>query len=548
MASDPKAPERRPGGAAKASETARSRGAPPDPITPPLGVSKVTPPAKVGSTSRRSGARRSGAQRVLVALGAITAVGCLLAACSIGYVNWRLGQISRLDLALSKPAAGGPQNILIVGSDSRTGITKNDPNSGAFLNDPQYANGTSPSDHRSDTIMILRVDPSKTKAQLLSLPRDLYVPIAGTNRSDKINSAFGIGQKTLIQTIQNEFGIAINHYAEVDFSGFQKLVDAMGGIPMYFDKPMWDGHTGLDISHVGCATLNGTQALAFARSRYLWTNNLGRDSVDTTDLKYLSNSQMNSNGWTQDGTSDLGRISRQQLLIRTAIPLAEHKALRNPATLNAIVGTAVESITLDKGLSTSDLIGLAQRFKSFDANSLVTYSYPSTMKWVGGSQVQEPNRAEAEKILARFRPTSSVPEAQVSVDVLNASGVAAQAANVAGALQRVGFEIASTGNAATAGIDHLDHTQIRYAPGDEGAAKILASHLSVAAELTPIVGMASGTVMLVTGSDFTTVTTVTHKLTQYVTSTTAPSGKGTTTSPGSTSTVVGVVPSQDHAC
>ncbi len=103
--------------------------------------------------------------------------------------------------------------------------------------------------------MIMRVDPSKTSAQVLSLPRDLYVPISGTDHSDKINAAFGLGQKTLIQTIEDQFGIVVNHYAEVDFVGFQRLVDAIGGVSMYFDKPMWDGNTGLYIPSVGCHTL-----------------------------------------------------------------------------------------------------------------------------------------------------------------------------------------------------------------------------------------------------------------------------------------------------
>ena len=482
---------------------------------------------------------------------ALATAGVLLAACTIGYFNWRLGQIRRINLDLVSAAAGQPQNYLIVGSDSRAGIARKDPNSGAFLDDPQYAGKNSSAGQRSDTIMILRIDPSKTTAELLSLPRDLYVPISGTDHKDKINAAFGLGQKTLIQTVQDQFDIVINHYAEVDFVGFQKLVDAINGVTLYFDKPMWDSHTGLNISTTGCHTLNGVQALAFARSRYLWYNTLGQPSVDTSSLRYLSNSQMQANGWQQDGTSDLGRISRQQLLIRTAIPLAEHKAFRNPATLNAIMRSVVDSVTLDTGLSTSDLLGLAERFKGFDEKSLVTYAFPTTpltLNDANATQVLVPDTARAEPLLAKFRGGTTSAESAVTVRVLNASGVAQQAANVAGALDRVGFMIGGTGDASSEGIDGLETTQVRYDPADAVAAKLVV----VAPERTgearsdrrPHEGDGRGRDRqeLHDRVDHDAKLTAAE---QPTVSSTTTSGS---TSSSSSSSVVGVVPQQDRSC
>lgn len=540
MPVDPQAPRpdgapRRPGSAAAASETVRNGSG------GPRGV---------------GGPRRTGGQRLLIALGATLSVVMLLAACTVGYFNWRLGQINRIDLGLASPSAGGPENYLVVGSDSRAGITANDPNSGAFLNDPAYQANPNGSGRRSDTIMILRIDPSTRAAELLSFPRDLYVPIAGTNRSDKINAAFGIGVRTLVDTIQQNFGIPINHYVEVDFVGFQKLVDAMGGVRLYFDKPMWDSHTGLNITTTGCHTLNGTQALAFARSRYLWYNTLGRQSVDTSSLRYLDDSQMLANGWHSDGTSDLGRISRQQLLIRTAIPQAEHAAFRNPATLDSIMRSLVANVTVDTGMSTGRLLALANRFRHFDPNTLTSYSFPATPDYSqSAGSILRPLDGLAEPILARFRdqPAAAL-ETQVSVRVLNASGVDHQAGNVAGALQRVGFMIDSTGDGSVEGIDTLDVTQVRYAPGNEFGARLVAMHLSAPVELVPIAGSTSPVVEVVTGKNFTTVSADRRNLrpSELPTSTTQPatSAGAPSHAPSSTTstTVIGVVPEQSHSC
>ena len=437
----------------------------------------------------------------------------LIVAGAMSYFNWRLGQINRVDLNLANAPAGGPQNYLLVGSDSRQGITSKSPDAGAFLNDSQYQSNPTGGGSRSDTIMILRIDPAKKSAQLLSLPRDLYVPIAGTGRKNKVNSAFSIGVSTLIKTVQDAFGIPINHYIEVDFVGFQKLVNAMGGINLYFDKPMWDSHTGLNISTVGCHVLNGTQALAFARSRYLWYNTLGEKSVDTSSLRYLSDAGMHANGWSQDGTSDLGRISRQQLLIRTAIPQAEHAAFRNPATLNAIMRSVVDSLTVDSNLSTSDMIALANRFRHFNPADLVTYSYPATPSHSPtAGDILVPDEKAAEPILDHFRTNPASPESSIDLRVLNASGVNHQAANVAGALERVGFVVQETADASTEGIGKLSRTQVRYAPGNQAQAELVARHLSAPVELVPVVGGSTGTIEVVTGSDFTTVTTTKRTL------------------------------------
>lgn len=440
-------------------------------------------------------------------LGVVGSIGFLLGAIVFGYSYWRYNQINRVDLGLTGAAAGQPQNYLLVGSDSRAGISKSDPNAGAFLG----AGAPDANSARSDTIMILRIDPKQTKAQLLSLPRDLYVPIAGTNKTDRINSAFGDGRAVLAATIQQNFGITVNHYVEVDFVGFQKIIDAIGGVDMYFQVPVKDANTGLNVESAGCKSLDGVQALNLARSRHLY---------------YFQHGQ-----WNYDGASDLSRISRQQTLIRRAIPKAMSAGFRNPVTLNDLADTVVHNVTVDKDLGVGSLVDLADRFRHFDAEHLITYSLPTERFFTpAGEDVLKLQTEQAQPVLDVFRgvdPAASARKA-VGIRVLNASGAGNQAANVGGALRRVGFRIDHMGNGSELGIEHLQTTQLRYAVGDEAAAVELASYLSIEPEMVPLAGGTTGTMELVTGADFTTVRTE-PKPARPASSTTIPASTTTTT-------------------
>ncbi len=117
-----------------------------------------------------------------------------------------------------------------------------------------------------DTIMILRHNRETGEAGLLSLPRDLWVEIAGTGENHRINSAFGHGTDVLVQTITDNFGIPINHYLEVDFNGFKTLVDAIGGVEACFEYPTRDKNTGLMVTAPGCYNLPGIEGLQYTRS------------------------------------------------------------------------------------------------------------------------------------------------------------------------------------------------------------------------------------------------------------------------------------------
>jgi LCP family protein required for cell wall assembly len=486
-----------------------------------------------GPDSLRPRLRRSWPQRLLIVTGVLLTIACVAAASGVGYVYWKFGELTHYhDVKVEAAPPGEPQNYLIVGSDSRDNIDAGDPNSGAFLGDTVAGK-------RSDTIMVVRIDPKANTAALLSFPRDLWVPIAGSG-SERINTAYGKGRQVLIDTIKQDFGVSINHYIEVDFRGFQGVVNAIGGVPMYFDTPMRDSNSGLNIRAAGCTTLDGEQALAFARSRHLqFKDKRGH--------------------WVTDPTGDLGRITRQQLFVRQVMSRALATGITQIGTLRRLLDVAVKNVGVDAGLDTGDLLNLAQRFKTFTPDKLQTYSIPGIgFRTNAGASVLKVDQAGAEPMLNIFRglPPGTVSEQSVSVTVLNGSGVLGQAADSASALETVGFNIASTGNFKAG----TPRTTIRYAPGSEGAADVLVRHLTSGADLVADPTLRLNRVTLVTGQDFTTVMrqplppnpngpTTTTTVAPPTTAATGSSHRTTTTTvpPSTTTTEIGRVPGEPPA-
>ncbi len=159
----------------------------------------------------------------------------------------------------------------------------------------------------------------------------------------------------MVKTITANFGIPINHVVQVDFSGFQDAVNALGGIHLDFPYPAKDSYSGLDITTPGCQLLNGAQALAVARARH---------------YEYYANGY-----WQYDGTSDFGRIQRQDVFLRSLITAAKSKV--NPLTVNAFIGSVHEGVTIDDGFGFNELIGLALTYHSFDPTNLQAQTLPT---------------------------------------------------------------------------------------------------------------------------------------------------------------------------
>jgi LCP family protein required for cell wall assembly len=430
------------------------------------------------------------------------AVGSLAGASGVFYVLRSYQGIERYeDIEVDQVAAGEPENYLIVGSDDRTGTSE--------------AEQVEVGGHRSDTIMVLRIDPETESASVLSFQRDLMVPIAGTDGEvSKINSAYAHDRQTLIDTIKSNFGIDIHHYVEIDWGGFRTLIDQIGGVPLYFSAAVKDDDAGLFQDKLGCVNVNADQALAFSRSRKL--------------------SYMTEDGWEYDVTSDHGRITRQQILMRQALHKALKQARSNPLQLKDMLDLASGSVGLDQGLGLQDLLDLADRFKDFGSDGLQTYSLPMIEVGEVGSADIYPDMPAAEPILNVFRglPFDEVGPSLVTVEVANGSGDPDQGANVTGALDALGFEVAEPTTVAT-----RPTTAVQYSPGEGAFGRRVARHLTSGAALSESADLEKGHVRLITGADFTTLHEMPIPADQIpLPTTTAPPGASTTTTSASTTT------------
>ncbi len=421
-------------------------------------------------------------RRILTGLSILAVVLVVGVVGAIVVVNNKFDLINRLGADTQLDAAdGAARNYLVIGSDNRDGMDPNDPASAVFLGGLEE----SPGGQRADVIMIMRVDPEANTVDVLSIPRDLWIPISGTGGEERINTAYAGGPQQMIDTIREDFGIDINHYVEVDFIGFQGLVDAVGGVPMWFDQPMRDSNSGLDVGQAGCVNLDGYQALAFVRARYL--------------------EQFSDQGWVSDPTGDAGRISRQQVFIRRVMDkVASDVSLTNLGGLNAVADVAVDNVTIDATMDLRAVLGLARRFGALDNEALSFAALPTT-RWFtpGGADVQLMDAAAAEPMLAVFRggETREVMPRLVPITVLNGTSIEGQASRAATALQGVGFTVAETGNA---GGVYIVNT-VRFGPGGETTAAMVARHLAGGANLEADEGLPDGAVIVVTGADFTTV-------------------------------------------
>ena len=257
-------------------------------------------------------------------------------------------------------------NLLLVGTDSRDGIDTNTENSGLIL-------GEGIPGSRTDTILVLRVEEGGSK--LLSLPRDLWLPIDGGG-SGRINSAFGQGPDALVRTVQDELGIPISHYVQVDLSGFIELVDAVGGVDITIPHPAIDRDSGLNLPNAGTVTLDSTQALAFVRSRTY------TEIIDGVEQ--------------QDFSADLGRVQRQQEFLRALF--LKISAERSLSTLNEM-GTAIaQALIIDDSTSLPDALLLANALRVAVPESV---TLPTNLDRIDGHSVLTLTD-ESPEVLAQF--------------------------------------------------------------------------------------------------------------------------------------------------
>ncbi len=347
--------------------------------------------------------RRTAGERTLRIIIIILIVIVVLAASGYGYFRYEWGQIkTAVCPSCVAVANGAPYNVLVIGSDTRTGETA--------AQAQQFGNATNAGGQRSDTIKIVHVDPAAGTASTLSIPRDTFVTLSGVpaasgvSSKNKINAAFaagpndpnpsGTGANGVVQTVENTFGIPISHWIVVNFFGLTDAVNGLGGIKMNFPYPVKDygdcnangvysNCTGLNIPTAGCQAINGTQALALSRSRH---------------FEYYKGGT-----WVSDYSSDIGRITRQNLVIEAVVNKA--KSTYNPIQAASFISSLTHDVTLDDQFSSGMLLSLAERYHAFSGTSLQNYTVPTvgaSYAPYGNEAVQVVQQPQTQQIITQF--------------------------------------------------------------------------------------------------------------------------------------------------
>ena len=361
-------------------------------------------------------------QRVFLIGNLVLAFATVMSGSGLLYANWKLNNrkvvsidsVDKGDGNLNLPTGDlTAKNFLITGSDNNACIAKDSPYAGGFGKRTFYG-------ERSDSIMVIRVNPTDNQAAVLSFPRDMWVTQAGTTRKGRINTNFDKkNPNRLIRTIKENFGISIDHYVNIDFCAFKEVVDAVGGVRVPFPFKAQDRSTGFKVLRARvCYRFAGDHALAYMRSRkYRWFDPA-------------------LNKWRSDQSSDWGRIARQQDFMRRMVKKALDKSRSNPRVATGILNAALKNVITDDRLSPLTVLQLGQAMKNFDANTMGSYTMPGLGQTIDKASVIVPDfeSETSKKILAVFQGKASL-------------ATTVQGANVAKSsveLQSVAFIVATT--------------------------------------------------------------------------------------------------------
>ncbi|MDA3038139.1 MAG: LCP family protein [Actinomycetota bacterium] len=383
-------------------------------------------------------------------------IGVALSMAWLLQLSWeKASSVIRVQLATSltppETLRSSPQviNILMVGSDSAAGLDR----------DRSVLNGRR-GERNGDVIIIAHLDERDGSAALLSFPRDLWVEMAATGQEAKINKAFATGGPAeLIDTIEENFDVPINYFVNIDFAGFEGLVEAVGSVEVYFPEPARDWNpetratqTGFEMLEAGCRALDPPTALAYVRSRYYQTMVDGR--------------------WRTDPTSDLGRIRRQQEFLQRLGARAIELGARNPFVLSDLIDAGLKNVSIDQQFTPQLLIDLGRTYGSFEPGELATYTFPTRSGSVGAANAELPLTDQAEPLLAYFRGASADDPSTVGLELVHARSEAESTESLAASLSRRGFEpTTKSGSNLAPGVS------VFHGPDGAAAASVVAAAL-----------------------------------------------------------------------
>ncbi|TQL67262.1 LytR family transcriptional attenuator [Nocardioides albertanoniae] len=285
--------------------------------------------------------------RILLALG----IAFVVIVGAVGGTGWYLAhrldrQVKSVDVfggleerpAAATDAAAGSMNILLLGTDGRTGDH-------ATTGTEATATWT-PGEQRADTMMLLHLSADRRSASVISIPRDSWVRIPGHGKA-KVNAAFSEGGPRLsVQTVERLTGVRIDHVAWVDWAGFEEIGDLLGGVEVYVPETVHDSarhRTWTEGKHL----LTGEEALLYVRQRYGLPG------------------------------GDLDRVKRQQYVLRSILRgLRDSVDPKDPKKAYDLLDVITRHLTVDSGFSGGDLRGLALDLARMPSSDLTFFTAP----------------------------------------------------------------------------------------------------------------------------------------------------------------------------
>jgi LCP family protein required for cell wall assembly len=475
----------------------------------------LQPGATPGTPGRRKRSKKRIAAWIAGGLACVLVIGAVSGLIAIDALLAKIRHTNVFCNGCNRPSGGviGDLNILVVGSDSRAGLTRAQQN--------QLHVG-SDAGRRSDTMILLHIPRGGGKAVIVSLPRDSYVVIPShkdangrvvATTHNKLNTAYSIGGPQLtVRTVEANTHVRIDHYIEINFLGFVKIVNALGGVTVCTATPIhdpvrWDPPThgyvgsGLDLPR-GKTHIDGARALAYVRAREF------------------------------DPSADIGRIKRQQKFMSALLQEATSAGtLIDLPKLYGVLSAVASSLLTDKSFGASQIKRLADKLHSMSPAHVQLLTVPlqpgSRNTPVGNVVTWDPVLApQLFTDLTRDRPIGgpesgqtakvTVPPSSVPLTVLNATSTQGLARSVADQLSADGFAIHATGN-APAGSSPTD-VVIRYGPDRADSVRTVAAALPGAKLRAD--SSYSGPIQVLVGSSFHGVQRV------KVVATPAPAGSG----------------------
>jgi LCP family protein required for cell wall assembly len=441
--------------------------------------------------------RRKRTIRGLIALAVLIVV---VVGGSAIYVEVEIGHIKNVKVNVT-PQTGPADDILLVGSTSRCAVTSSAQVKLFHLECIDGVNGVN-----SDVIMILRLQPGRTPT-LLSIPRDTFVPDARAGGLyNKVDAALADGPNQLVDAIQQDFGIPINHYVVLNFGTFEGIVNALGGMSMYFPTTLRDYDSFLSIDKTGCVHINGVEALALVRSRHLYYH---YDKKTKTWLGY-------------DGSGDIGRIERVHLFLKALVPQVAARGFGNPITDAQLLSAIAPDLTVDSTLSSSAMLHLALQFHNNVGNApeytlpiiedAVEYTYKGYPYGLVAFPTEPQDQRTIDAFLGKAASPKPITPTGITVSVLDGTDSPASTTADATALTKLGYKVVGTG--AQTSVGPVSETTVLYPAGKTAAqnAANLARAEQVKSSLAGLVVLGEGTtlggadVTVITGSGFTIAT------------------------------------------